>query len=96
MKMKKEGENKKLIIAIIIGIVLVITIGIIFFNLEKQKTTPDSVSEQCKFACDSGQTNLFCLWDMKISDDLIATCKTLSENSNYIKYGVEPCPTIKC
>jgi hypothetical protein len=94
--MKKEGVDKKLIIAIVVGIILVVTIGIIFFNLRGEKVTSDPVSEQCKFACDGGQTNLFCLWDMKTSDGLTATCKILSENPDYIKYGVEPCPTIKC
>ena len=96
--MKKGKVNKKLIIAVVIGIILVIAvvIGIIFFNLGGQKTIPDSVSEQCKFACDSEQTYSFCSVKREINNNLKATCKELSEDSQYLNYGVEKCPAITC
>ncbi len=96
--MKKEGANKKLIIAIVIGILIVVSIviGVFFPDLGIGKTAPDPVSEQCKFACDSGQTYSFCSAKRETSDGVKATCKELSGNSQYSKYGVEPCPAIKC
>lgn len=95
--MKKKGANKKLIF-IVVGILIAIglILGLIFLSLSGQKATPDPVSEQCKFACDSEQKNLFCSWEMKTEDGFTATCKTLAENSQYSKYSVEKCSTIKC
>jgi uncharacterized membrane-anchored protein YhcB (DUF1043 family) len=94
--MKKKCD-KKLIITVVIGIFVVagIVIGIVFFDLGIRKVA-DPISEQCKFACESEQTYSFCSVKREVNKKLKATCKELSENSQYSEYGVAKCPVIDC
>lgn len=94
--MKKEGgmKNKKLVF-LALSVLLILTMGIIIWNLSTKSKT-DSISVQCKFACETNSVYGFCSAERIVNDDLKATCKTLAENPQYAKYGVETCPTISC
>jgi hypothetical protein len=62
-------------------------------NLNGQNGEVSSLSEQCSFACESGQKVAFCNVERKVTDELKLTCNALSKDS---KYNVKPCPTISC
>ena len=71
-------------------------------ELEKKQTElektgePSPVSEQCQFACDSNQKTSFCDIERKVTESLTATCKELSQNSQYAQHNVQTCPSIDC
>jgi hypothetical protein len=94
--MKKEGKiNNKTLVFLGVGLLLVLIIGFMIWS-SSFKTKSDSISIQCESACDTAQTNSFCLVERKVNNNLEATCKTLAEDSQYSEYGVKPCPTISC
>lgn len=92
--MDKRGITNAHLILMIVGILILLAIvgGIISWGLVKE-TRPDPVSEQCKFACDSGQKSAFCDVERNLNDGTKSTCNNLA---NQNKFGVESCPSIDC
>lgn len=90
----KRGQTKIIIVSLVILLIL-IGIGVGFFILKsKAKTQPDPLSVQCENACNTNQEYGFCGLQRKLTDELSATCKEISENSEYAKYNVQPCPNL--
>ena len=95
--------NKKIInivipiIVLVCGVLIGAIIGAVFLlpnvNVAKQEGAVPDLSEQCSFACESGQKYAFCDVKRKVTDELKLTCDALSKDS---KYNVKTCPTISC
>ena len=90
--MEKRGiENKTLLITLSLIVFVVIVIGLFIFSAkqkEPESNSISSISEQCKFACDSNQKISFCEVERDTPDKTKATCDTLSKQN---KFNVEPC-----
>ena len=101
MRLKdKRGLGTAAIVIIAVCVIVAIG-GIIFFYSGLSETgigggKPSPVSEQCAFACDSGQKASFCEVERKADDSVTATCNELATNSQYSKYNVQTCPTVSC
>ena len=92
--MEKRGiENKTLFITLSLIVLVVIVIGLFIFSAKQKEPESNSVSEQCKFACDSNQKISFCEVERDLPDKTKATCDTLSKQN---KFNVEPCSSISC
>lgn len=89
----KKGSGK-VIVFVAIGIVVVAAIIAGILLLGREKVSP--ISEQCAFACEAKSTTGFCSVERKVEKDLLLTCETLATDSQYSKYGVEPCSAISC
>ncbi|MCX6749743.1 MAG: hypothetical protein NTW17_03315 [Candidatus Pacearchaeota archaeon] len=87
-------EAKKVLITLIIVVLLIVLCVVAYLYITKEK--PDPVSTQCTFACESGQKTSFCLVELKLKNDLTATCEELSKDSQYLEYKVQQCPSISC
>ena len=91
--MEKRGiENKTLLIILSLIVLVVIIIGLTFVSKQKEPES-NSISEQCKFACDSNQKISFCEVERDLPDKTKATCDALSKQN---KFNVEVCPGISC
>ena len=96
MEKRGAGNQKKILIAIIISVFLIcaVIVGFLFFQKNKS-AQPDPVSEQCAFACESEQKVAFCNVERTVGN-LKLTCDELATNSQYTSYNVETCATISC
>ncbi len=91
----KRGLSKLGIAIIVILVVLVA--AVLIYNLSvKEEAKPDTLSEQCNFACESQQKVAFCDVERLIGENTRATCNELATNSQYSQYGVQTCPAISC
>jgi len=89
---------KLLIISVII---ISLIVGIILFlpkiiNIMQKGNQVSPLSEQCAFACESGQKVAFCDVKRKVNNDLKLSCETLAKDSEYSRYNIKPCPAISC
>jgi hypothetical protein len=91
--MEKEGNSKGLLIIVSLIVLVVIVVGVFIFIGEEKTPAPDPVSEQCKFACDSGQKMSFCDIERELTDGSRTTCDALAKEN---KLSVETCPKVSC
>lgn len=93
--MGRSKVHKILIISIITVLVLIVIVVAVLLIKKGTEGTPDSISEQCAFACETNQKGAFC--DVqRFVDDTRVTCNELSTNSEYSKYNVETCASVSC
>lgn len=91
--MEEEGnKNKTLFIILSLTVLVIVIIGIFIFVAKPKESNPISVSEQCKFACDSNQKVSFCDVERELTDGSRETCDSLSKQN---KFNVGSC-SISC
>ena len=88
--MEKGGIESKILLIIVLAVII---FGIFLFVVKQKQSSPDPISEQCKFACDGSQKIAFCEVERDIPDKTKATCDALSKQN---KFDVGICPGISC
>lgn len=86
--------RKVLLISLLVIFILVVSLVVIFVLSGREK--PSLITEQCAFACESGQKSSFCYIEREVIDNLRITCDELSKNSQYSIYNIALCPAISC
>ncbi|MBW6442511.1 hypothetical protein K0A97_01865 [Patescibacteria group bacterium] len=93
-KKKKKNKNSLTLGIIILAVLLIAFVSFLsFFSMEKEiLSESDPFDVQCKFFCDTQQTNAFCTWPFQISENVFVTCHDLVSNPQYSSYNVQSCP----
>ena len=87
-------KKKVLLISILVIIIFIVSLVVIFVSRGREKPSP--ITEQCAFACESGQRVSFCDIERQANKDLKATCDEFSKNPQYSIYNIALCPSISC
>lgn len=104
---KAQGLSTSTIILLVLGLAVLIVLILGFtsgwkvFSDITNPTNVDDVVSDCKTVCGLGQTFSYCSGDRTLrvnEDDLTVTtsCAVLAGMSEFSKYGIQPCPSIKC
>jgi hypothetical protein len=102
-----QGLSTNAIILIILGVVVLVVLAVGFTigwgNLKDRITggnnNVDTIVQACAAACATDSKYDFCSVQREVkteTDSVTTDCATLSVISNYSKYGIEKCPSIKC
>jgi hypothetical protein len=105
--MNKRGqEMSTTTIVLLILAVIVLVVLILGFTIGWSKIVPwistnnvNSIATSCETACATGDTYNFCSAEKELNDGtnkIKTNCATFSVFSEYSKYGIKTCNTLKC